>query len=169
DPAVVDVDLDGFLDTIYMGTTAGLLYKVDIKSPAKIENVTFTKNQFFPPLASNVQIPRIHDPGWDPFPIFDTGGKPIYIAPTAFFVSKLGKFALALGTGDREDLWVTDPREGRFYLFLDDDFKAGMVATSDLPKHEADYKQILPADNATTADYVLDPTLRGWYLKLPAN
>ncbi len=169
DPAVVDVDLDGFLDTIYMGTTAGLLYKVDIKSPAKVVNVTFDKNQFRPPLAANVQIPRISDPGWDPFPIFDTGGKPIYIAPTAFFVSKLGKFALSLGTGDREDLWVNDPQEGRFYLFLDDDFKASQVATSELPKHETNYKQILPADDGTTADYVLDPALRGWYLKLPAN
>jgi hypothetical protein len=171
DPAVVDVDLDGFLDTIYIGTTAGLLYKVDIKSPAKIENVTFDKNQFSPPLSANVQIPRISDVGWDPFPIFDTGGKPIYIAPTAFFVSKLGKFALALGTGDREDLWVDDPLEGRFYLFLDDDFTADMVAAAPptLPKHETDYKQILPADGATTADYVLDPTLRGWYLKLPVN
>jgi type IV pilus assembly protein PilY1 len=169
DVAVLDVDLDGLLDTIYVGTTAGLLYKVDIKSAGVVSNVTFNKNQFFPPLGADVQIPRINDPAWDPFPIFDAGGKPIYIAPTAFFVSELGQFAIALGTGDREDLWQTDAREGRFYLFIDDNFTSDMVATSELPKHETDYKQVLPADNSTSSDYVLDPDHRGWYLKLPAN
>jgi type IV pilus assembly protein PilY1 len=173
DPAVLDVDLDGLLDTIYIGTTAGLLYKVDIKSPAKLEDVNFDKNQFIPPLGANVDIPRISDPGWDPFPIFDTGGKPIYIPPTAFFVSALGKFALALGTGDREDIWLNDAREGRFYLFVDDNFTADMVTSSDvkikLPKSETNYKQILPGDDLAKADYVLDPSLRGWYLKLPVN
>ena len=172
DVAVLDVDLDGLLDTIYVGTTTGLLYKVDIKTPEPITNVTFNKNQFFPPLVADVQIPRISDPAWDPFPIFDTGGKPIYIAPTAFFVSKLGKFAIALGTGDREDLWLKDSREGRFYLFIDDDFTAKMFTDTPatLPKHETDYKEILPTDDPAKVDYVLDdPAHRGWYLRLPVN
>ena len=33
-------DLDGYLDTIYIGTTSGFLYKVDISSPGTLQDVT---------------------------------------------------------------------------------------------------------------------------------
>ena len=32
EPAAVDTDQDGILDTLYVGTTGGLLYKVDLRS-----------------------------------------------------------------------------------------------------------------------------------------
>ncbi|HEX2550005.1 MAG TPA: hypothetical protein VHK64_00300, partial [Nocardioidaceae bacterium] len=32
DVAALDIDLDGFLDTVYIGTTAGLMYKVDLRT-----------------------------------------------------------------------------------------------------------------------------------------
>ena len=171
DVAVLDVDLDGILDTIYVGTTKGFLYKVDMKTVVNLETVTLPKTSFLPALAAGVDVQRITGDAWKPFKIFDTGGKPIYLAPTAFFVSRLDKFALAFGTGDREALLNEDSVEGRFYLIVDDGFTA---ATSDLPKHEADYQQILPGDNqaADGTDFVLTPATnmqRGWFVKLPGN
>ncbi|HEX4960128.1 MAG TPA: hypothetical protein VF173_04770 [Thermoanaerobaculia bacterium] len=179
DPAVLDVDLDGYLDTIYIGTTAGFLYKVDISQPVNLNTVTLTKNRFIPALAADQQVKRLDDAAWKPFKIFDTGGKPIYQAPTAFFVSRLDKFAIAFGTGDREALLTKDSLEGRFYLVVDDAYKP---TTSGLPKHDSDYQQILPGDApaADGVDYVLNPATdpggdhskdkaRGWFFKLPAN
>ena len=40
-----------------------------------------------------------------PFAIFDTEGRPIFYPPTVTFVASQSKFALAFGTGDREDLF----------------------------------------------------------------
>ncbi|HEX3554678.1 MAG TPA: PilC/PilY family type IV pilus protein [Thermoanaerobaculia bacterium] len=171
DVAAIDVDLDGILDTIYVGTTNGFLYKVDMKTPVTLETVTLAKNRFIPNLAASVDVQRITNDAWKPFKIFDTGGKPIYLAPTAFFVSRLDKFALAFGTGDREALLNEDDVEGRFYLIVDDNFTA---TTSGLPKHDVDYQQIQPGDNqaADGTDFVLNPApsmQRGWFVKLPAN
>ena len=172
DVAALDVDLDGILDTLYIGTTKGFLYKVDLKTLVTLDTFTVTKDKFFPPLGADVQVPRITDNAWKPFKIFDTGGKPIYLAPTAFFVSRLDKFALAFGTGDRENLLdATSNVAGRFYLIVDDGFTA---ATSDLPKHEADYHQITPAGAQAGAgtDFVLHPEKDkqpGWFVTLAAN
>ncbi|MBW8876447.1 MAG: hypothetical protein JF614_15880 [Acidobacteria bacterium] len=171
DVAALDVDLDGILDTLYIGTTKGFLYKVDLKTLVSLDTVTLAKTRFIPALAAGVDVQRITDDAWKPFKIFDTGGKPIYLAPTAFFVSRLDKFALAFGTGDREALLNEDGVEGRFYLIVDDGFTA---ATSGLPKHDSDYQQIQPGDNqaADGTDFVLHPATNmqpGWFVKLPAN
>jgi Tfp pilus tip-associated adhesin PilY1 len=171
DPAALDVNLDGILDTLYIGTTAGLLYKVDLSQPAEIKTVTLKKNLAIPALVVDQPVQRITDPAWDPFPIFDTLGKPIYFAPTAFYVAKLSRFALGFGTGDREDLWSFDNKEGRFYLILDDNFKASQLASGQLPKDESSYQQIdAEGPDATgAADFVLNPgpgKQRGWYLRL---
>ena len=40
EPAAVDTDQDGFLDTLYFGTAGGLLYKVDISEPADVDPAT---------------------------------------------------------------------------------------------------------------------------------
>ena len=105
DPAALDVDLNGYLDTLYIGTLAGFLYKVDISSPGTMQDVTINTAQALPNLTASVQVNRITDASWEPFPIFNTTGKPIYLAPTALYVAKLQRFALTFGTGDREDLW----------------------------------------------------------------
>jgi Tfp pilus tip-associated adhesin PilY1 len=169
DPAVLDVDLDGYLDTIYMGTTAGFLYKVDISSPGTLQNVTLTTTQAVPPLATAATVTRITDTSWDPFPIFDTLSRPIYLAPTILYVSRLGRFAIAFGTGDREALWNLDGQVGRFYVIVDDNFTSGS-----LPKTEASYEAIdvTSSNVASSANFVLNPSAgksRGWFLKLQAN
>ena len=171
DPAVLDVDLNGYLDTIYIGTTAGFLYKVDISSPATLEPVILRRELALPALAANVTVQRITDRSWEPFPIFDTVRRPIYFAPTAFFVSRLNRFALAFGTGDREDLWAFDGQEGRFHLLVDEGFDASQIATGVLPKSADDYQEILASGASASgdADFVLNPPTgkdRGWFLRL---
>jgi hypothetical protein len=117
------------------------------------------------------QVTRIRDTRWNPFPIFSTLGRPIYFAPTLFYVSKAQRFALAFGTGDREDLWSFNDQEGRFFVILDDNFTADMIALGDLPKSEIEYPSIEPDGlNAPAgADFVLAPAAnreRGWYMRL---
>lgn len=170
DPALVDVDLDGYLDTLYIGTISGFLYKVDLRSPATLQTVTVSKNLALPPLASDPQILRITDKSWDPFPIFDTVGKPIYFAPTVFYVSELDRSALAFGTGDREDLWGFTGQEGRFYVIVDEGYNLGQLGTGTLPRDETDYEAVDVSDgDADDADFILKPEAgkqRGWYLRL---
>jgi Tfp pilus tip-associated adhesin PilY1 len=171
DPAAIDTDLDGYLDTLYIGTTGGFLYKVSIGSAAELKTVTLKKNLALPVLAADQQVLRITDASWEPFPIFDTIGKPIYFAPTAFFVSSINRFALAFGTGDREDLWSETGQEGRFFVIVDDNFNLSQVASGVLPKDETDYEEIQADDpnNSETADFVLRPATgkeKGWFLSL---
>jgi hypothetical protein len=171
DPAALDVDLDGFLDTLYIGTTAGLLYKVDLRTIPDLQTVTLRKQLALPPLVADQQVQRVTDAAWEPFPIFTTMGRPIYFSPTVFFVSKLNRFALAFGTGDREDLWSITNQEGRFYLIVDDDFTAAMLSTGALPKDETKYEKIdaEAANGLASSDFVISPKAgnqRGWYITL---
>lgn len=171
DPAALDVDLDGFLDVLYLGTTAGLMYKVDLRSVPDLETTTLRRDLAVPELVMDQEVTRVLDPRWEPFPIFSTLGRPIYFAPTLFYVSRAQRFALAFGTGDREDLWSFNGQEGRFYVLLDDNFTADLLATGDLPKDETLYPAIRPdALNAPAGtDFVLAPATgqeRGWFLRL---
>ncbi len=154
DPAVVDIDQDGYADTVYFGTTAGFLYKVDISTIESL--VDLGASGGFKITSSN----------WDPFPIFNTANRPLYHEPTIIFVTELGKYAVAIGTGDREDLWsrrLGESRdEGRFYMFVDRDFDA---SDSFLPLDETDLQQIALTDANTTADYLRQSPF-GWYLLL---
>jgi hypothetical protein len=157
EPAAVDTDQNGYLDTIYIGTTAGFMYKVDVSVPAVVETIDI--------LGTTVR--RITDAAWEPFPIFSTGGRPIYFPPAVVFVAKLGRFALGFGTGDREDLWSTTGQAGRFYLILDQGFTPTTVG---LPFDETSY-QAIPAVGGedTGRNFLLDPdpSLRpGWHIDL---
>ena len=162
DPAAIDGNQDGYLDTVYIGTTAGYLYKVDLRTPPLLEDDPVTSRKM------------ILDPAWEPFKIFDTvqttgptiGRRgPIFFAPSVLFVTQLGRYALAFGTGNRQDLWVKDGTPGRFYVFLDESFTQGMT-----PRRESDYANITATIQAPTGtDYLLKPqtgTKPGWFLEL---
>jgi Tfp pilus tip-associated adhesin PilY1 len=167
DPAVVDVNQDGLLDTIYQGTTAGYMYKLDISKAADLLPRTIDRTRFLPALLADQTTPRVVDPAWSPFIIFNTGGRPIFYAPTAFYVSPLNRFALAFGSGNREDLWTFNGLEGRFYLMIDEKFTA---TSSGLPRTEAQYQVIAVADpNSIGEDFVINPDTgkeRGWVMHL---
>jgi len=172
DPAAVDTDLDGYLDRIYLGTTAGSLYKVDLREIPRLQDVQVSPgiNQ---PLVTVQRISTADDadPSWRPFKIFDTGGRPIFFPPSAIFVADQSKFAIAFGTGDRDDLWSDDPQTGRFYVFLDNGLSR---SDARLPATAGDLQQIGVDDlNLNTADNLLVPSpgalTAGWYLELDAQ
>ena len=160
EPAAVDIDQDGFLDTIYIGTVDGLMHKVDISDPADLTTATG----------------RIDDPTqWTPFAIFDTEGRPIFYPPTVLFVASQGAFAIAFGTGDREDLFseAQAGQEGRFYTLLDPGFqpdandptvRAGGVLT------ESSFQPIVASDlGQEGVDFLAAPPIGrqpGWVLQL---
>lgn len=172
DPAVIDSNLDGVLDTVYIGTTAGFLYKVDLTVAARLESVPLPRTRTIPNLAADTTVTRITNnpadgqPAWVPFKIFTTGGRPIFFAPTVLNVSALERFALAFGTGNRENLWDFNGQTGRYYLILDENYTS---TSSGLPRTEAQYQHILVGDNNVTQDIVANPTGsngRGWVLEL---
>jgi hypothetical protein len=197
EPAAVDTNQDGYLDRIYFGTTAGLMYRVDLNAapdgtvPALetvnvhgVDGVTYTAQRIVNEFGTST-------PTWVPYAIFNanidglTGlnkVRPIYQRPSVIFVAKLGRFALAFGPGDREDLWSPDTldatttppttRPGRFFLFVDDTEDADLVANP-LPWTEERFTRVLTND----VDLAGNPDLletsarthKGWYLVLNGN
>jgi hypothetical protein len=90
------------------------------------------------------------------------------------FVARLGLYAVAFGTGDRENLWAKDPRTGRFYFFIDDSSDAlGKTLTGiSLPYDERNFQTVdSNATTNTTNDYIFTggAARKGWYMVLNAN
>ena len=151
EPAAVDTGQDGYIDTIYIGTTAGHLYKVDLTSPAPIDSATG----------------RVSAGNWRPFEIFDTQGRQVYYPPAVFFDTDRNQFGLAWGTGNRFDLWKSDVTSGRFYVLIDTGFTAANTAT---PHTAADLQQLTPDGALNPAsNFLLSPTaglLPGYYFEM---
>jgi hypothetical protein len=159
EPAAVDTNQDGIVDTLYLGTAGGQLYKVDMSSPADLDPTTL----------------RLDDSSqWEPFQIFDTGGRPIYYPPTVTFVASQGKYALAFGTGERVDLFSSTftGQTGRFYMILDPGFQPGVGALASGPLTESSFQQIDAFADGLDIDLLNSPLTGmqpGWVLQLAAN
>jgi type IV pilus assembly protein PilY1 len=156
EPAAVDTDQDGFLDTLYVGTTAGYLYKVDVGTPADLD----------------ASSGRVDDVGqWAPFRLFDTGGREIFFRPTVVFDASTGHYAIGFGTGDRSDLW-SSPRpgqSGRFYLIVDAGYVEGSTAIAAGPLTESSFQRFAAGSDASGGNFLqtpLDGKLPGWVLEL---
>ncbi len=165
-PAVVDFNSDGILDAVYIGTTAGFMYKVDLRTPQSLATVDVND-------LSDIEhsVQRIAHADWEPFKIFDTLAdgvrRPIFFPPTVLLVAEAGKFALAFGTGDREDMWNLNDLENRFYIIADE----GFVRTDlSLPRTESSYTVFAYDSGANpTENYLLRPptgTSRGYIITL---
>jgi len=171
--ATADTDFDSYIDTIYFGTTAGVMYKIDISDAEELATFDvedWSEADLSDPDATPItrSVDRIPPGTWDPFPVFQTGGRPIYYPPSVVFFSELNQYAIAFGTGDREDLWNITAQEGRFYFLLDQNW---VSTDSNLPFDETDYTVIgLNAPNAgSDVDYITDPingNEPGWILRL---
>ena len=190
DAAAVDTDADGFLDRIYAGTTAGYLYRVDLVgsdsdgNPVYPKLVDVSRVKALAPDGSVIPIDvkdpvhwqRIEakdsggDPIWQPVKIFTTGGRPIYFRPSVIFVANLDRYAVAFGTGDRDDLTSYVDQIGRFYVFVDD--STAPLVEPLLPLDETAFTEVLDG-SGDHADLLTDPSLaagtRGWYLVLHPN
>jgi Tfp pilus tip-associated adhesin PilY1 len=151
EPAAVDTDQNGLLDTIYVGTVSGHMYKVDVSAAAALD------------ADGRVSTSTV----WAPLRIFDTEGRPIFLAPTVTFIAQTGRYALGFGTGDRENLWSeTLEDQGRFYMIVDEGFTA---ANRPAPLAEADY-ELIEKDSLPAAGNLLIHPLGvshpGWVLAL---
>lgn len=181
-PAAVDTDQDGLLDRIYIGTTEGLMYRVNINTPQELKfgNACPAPPSTPPAGSSDLCCASasgpvngcVIDPAWEPFVIFDTATagdpatrKPIFFAPAVIFSSQLGRFALAFGTGNRENLWAREQVTGnRFYLFVDD---SDVIDPALLPRNESHYEEVT-SQEGVGQDLLQDPDdgFRGWFIRL---
>jgi hypothetical protein len=155
-PAAADTGLDGFIDTIYVGTTAGHLYKIDLTQPAPIVAQTGLGN-------------RVSTTFWVPLEIFNTQGRQMFFPPAVFFDPNTNEFGLAWGTGNRQDLWKSDTTTGRMYVMLDTNLTP---STPGLPLTAANLQQITPDGTAATADTLDFPSTGmqpGYYFELAAG
>ena len=174
-PTVLDIDRNGYFDVIYVATTGGFLYKIDLQaldSNGEIPGFTDVRiddsRLLGSPLGAGVgfDIQRIEDPAWAPFAIFNTEGKPLFQTPTVFLVPDLDQFALAFGTGNRHNLWDFDGTPARFYTIVDENFTP---TTPGLPRTEgyAGYTKIAFDSQTVNGNLLSDAGgPRGWIIEL---
>jgi len=168
EPAAVDTGQDGFIDTIYVGTTAGHLYKVDLSQPAPIDGSTLR--------VSTAVNASTGQPYWQPFEIFNTQGRQIFYPPAVFLDTDRNQYGLAFGTGNRFDLWTNtaasdkNSTDGRFYVIIDTGFTA---ANTPSPLTAANFQALTP-DGALNPNinFLLNPTgsfKPGYFFDLPGD
>jgi hypothetical protein len=173
--AAVDTDNDGYLDRIYAPTLRGFLYRVDLYGSAgQIPQLADDVDRLRGDCATEVDTQRITDDLHRPRLIFKAQPDPatpgpasraIYYRPSVIFSAALGQYVIAVGTGDRENLWSNDGSRGVFYVFRDD------IAVGDFDTlyTEADLVPIdTEVDGDTELDLLTDPTLttKGYFLAL---
>ncbi len=179
DVTAVDFNANGYVDTLYFGTTAGYVYKVELGDG---------------PFSTDPLTGRIVDPqtgagtvdagALDPFQVFSTDGRPIYLEIDAVYVPKMRATALLFGTGNRWNLWSVTGVGGRFYALVDQNWqdtnRDGVMdsmnatcASCSYPLVESYFPAIDPNDNTTpVANYLYGAVadkLAGWYLTLDAS
>jgi len=160
EPAAVDLDQDGLIDRIYIGTTRGYLYRIDTTVAAPLVSG-------FGPSGTEK---RITSPAWEPYVLFDTLAdgvrRPIYFRPSVIYIARLGLYAVAFGTGQRDNLWTFAAAGGeRFYVFADESSDEAVT----LPYTESQFVSIaLDAASVSNKNYLEDKPSgeRGWFLIL---
>ncbi len=172
EPAAVDVNQDGVLDRIYIGTGAGKMYRIDLGPDGSGNYPSLVSKNVRGKDGLTYAVERVEDSAWVPRVIFDASFglpinqfRPIYYRPSVIFVPKLGLYALSFGTGDREDLWATaNEPPGRFYVFVDDTDQLATGTVLD----ETRFAPITAATASTGTQYLFGttPGSRGWYLQL---
>jgi Tfp pilus tip-associated adhesin PilY1 len=148
--AALDLDLDGFFERFYFGTTAGTIRRLDVATPGQIDPNTG----------------RVLSSSWSSTTFFNAGAhQPFFLepqlVPITFSATGEVQIAVVLGSGRRDNLVYRNSVQNRVYTILDTD--DGAILT------EADLQPITLADGNTSAgtNYLFgDPNVRGWYLVL---
>jgi hypothetical protein len=188
DVAAIDSNGDTYLDRLYVGTTGGFVYKVQFETNPSVPMLlsTQTLQTRVAGVNRSFQTVRLIGPTgdnnkYDPFQVFSTGGRAIYLEVGAIFVREKNRIAMAFGTGNRWNLWDESGETGRFYMILDDNFqdtdRDGVLdvicAGCTEPLTEAKYAAIDPdsAFNPASPTYYLydgggGGTLPGWYFTM---
>ncbi|MCY3927018.1 MAG: PilC/PilY family type IV pilus protein [Acidobacteria bacterium] len=147
-PAVVDAAGDGLADRVYIGTTEGSLYRVDLSPAVELEGG------------------RVPAGAWKPRQVFDTGGLPIHHPPAVIPLRALGTRALALGAGGGADpgAGTEEPAAGRFQVFVEG-VSGGSGTADELPQLDGEN----PLGGVDRLSPVLSPREQGWSLALGAG
>ncbi len=146
-PAAVDTGGDGLADRVYVGTTAGSLYRVDLSRAVELEGS------------------RVPPGAWNPRRVFDTGGLPIHHPPAVIPVPALGARALALGAGGADPgTGSEEAAAGRFHLFVEG-VSGGSDRADELPRLDEE-NSLGGVDRLSPA---LSPREQGWSLALGAG
>ena len=174
----IDTNFDAYIDRLYFGTTRGFVYRVDLTADGSgdypaIKTVSVTDIDDV-----SHSVDRIDEDYWNPEIIFDANEvgadtlvrpRAIYTRVTAVFVAKDNEFAIAFGTGNRDDLWRTfdmasgGPQRGRFYMIED---VTQDLAAADLPLLESDLTRINPNTDPDLGSTSLLTPNSGWYFDL---
>jgi len=178
-PAAVDTNQVGLINRIYIGTTTGHMYRVDLGPNKKgnlprlqpVNNLLGTDGNTYSDMRITTDPDDSSQMVWVPREVFNTNyngsalstiPRAVYYRPSVIFVTHLGLYALAFGTGDREDLWSADPQAQRYYLFADD------TDSSSATLNESAFTSI-DVNAANTQNDILEnssPGHRGWFLPL---
>jgi len=171
EPAAVDTNGDGYLDTIYIGTLAGYMYRVDLGPVGGVFPALEPWTVCLEDGATTESVARVRLPFdvWKPIKVFDTNfdgstatevGTPrsIYHRPSVIFSAGTGTYALAFGTGDRENLWTVGGPLERFYVFTEN------VAAGSTPLNEGTLQPIDALTSPSAATSFL--ATGGWVLRL---
>jgi type IV pilus assembly protein PilY1 len=128
-PAVLDINFDGFVDLIYVGDTIGQLWKWDLSEIGVVNTGTglidnWPAGVFFEaPVSPNSHYRSLFQP------------------PVASFID--GRLVLAFGTGERTDLHLSHAAgdENRFYV-IDDPDPVGPTSIPSAPYDESNLSQL---------------------------
>jgi type IV pilus assembly protein PilY1 len=159
EPAVLDLDFDGFADVVYIGDLGGQMWKWDISDigvDSGVDNImdNWKATVFF-------DRPKVTLSSVDHY-------FPIYAPPTAAYVS--GRLFLVFGTGNREDLLdlgaAGDTADNnRLYVVRDDDPTGWYTPPIGIdPEIYPSAKTESSLENITAAAYTTDPTKIGYYM-----
>lgn len=178
EPAVVDVDTDGFIDRIYVGTRRGYVLRADLRD-VNGNAPTLTPVATVPTTEAGVvalNVPRIQGPEFVPHEVFRAAAtndaippaaRQIFYRPAAGFLSDLGEYAIAFGTGNREELFTQDGQPGRFYVVRDN------IAVGDFVTRYSDVDLTLITDGVDgvlgTDTLAENSATQGWVLLTRAN
>jgi len=188
--AAVDTDFNGYLDTIYVGTSAGDLFRVDI-GPIDHDNNSGTPLKYPEVVTTTVMetdlsgtdvmrdVERIIDSDFDPHLILETTDmlaepltvRPIFMRPSVIYLPSFNKYAVAVGTGNRDDIFRRDQPTGRFFIFVDNAThyaikQVGFVPFS--PTHPG-MTQLDPDSPTRLEEVDLLQEGEGWWLELATN
>ncbi|MGH9465084.1 MAG: pilus assembly protein, partial [Thermoanaerobaculia bacterium] len=191
EPAAVDTNLDGFLDTIYIGTSYGFLYRADLEAivganvlAPQLADVMVSGTMADGTLVTETQQ-RITDPLYQPHLLFNANDASVddviigvaagtlqpqqmYYRPSVIFVPNLDRYALGFGTGNRADLFDRgETAGGRFFVVVDDVTSVELQDPLFTPIGPADIPRVDLLDPRTTDDLLVD--VGGWWFQLAPN
>jgi hypothetical protein len=189
EPAAVDTDFDGYLDTIYIGTSLGRLYRVNLGAfdddgnPAtdpkypQVQLITVEETATDGSMVSR-DVERIIDPDFGPFLLLETSDplaippqvRPIFYRPSVIYLPKFNKYAIAVGTGNREDIFRRDQPTGRFFVFVDDVTQSEIMSIGFVPFSPTNPDLTpLTTSSPRLEDVDLLSPGEGWWIELEAN